>query len=318
MAAAAVCGLSVGCGSSAPIKSVSNPGTLVVSATSLSFGSVEVGQNSSATVSLSNPGQNPIEISKIQISGDSFSLTATAPITINGGYAYSLEVQFAPTAAGGASGSITLTTNGTPATVSITLSGKGIEEPIGPALTLQSTSLAFGEVLLDTPATQTVEATSSGTSPLTISAVTKTGKAFAVTGATFPVTLNPGQSVALDVTFDPTAVGAATGSVSLTSNATPAQATIALKGTGEAHTYQIDLSWEAPSGSKDPVAGYNIYREAEGDTFYILLNGAPVATTSYTDQGVAGATTYKYYVESVDSQGNTSAPSNTFTIAVPD
>lgn len=306
-----------GCGSNAPVTKVKNPGTLVVSTTSLSFGAVEVGQNSTGTISLSNPGQNPIEISQIQINGDYFSLTAKAPITINGGYGYSLDVKFSPTAAGAASGSIALTTDATPANVTIALSGKGLAEPVGPALTLQSTSLAFGNVLVDTSATQSVEVTSSGTSPLIISSLSHSGKLFQVTGATFPVTLDPAQSLSLSITFDPTAAGSTTGSITLTSNATPSQATIALKGTGEPHTYQIDLSWDAPAASKDPIAGYNIYREAEGDSFYILLNASPVAATSYTDQGVAGATTYKYYVESVDSQGNTSAPSNTFTISVP-
>lgn len=309
-----------GCGSNGPAVTTTNPGRLVVSTTSLSFGAVEIGQNAAATVSLSNPGTKPIQISKVQIAGQSFSLSGknATPITINGGYAYSLDVEFAPTAAGAASGSITLTTNASPATVTITLSGHGLAEPVGPALQLQSTTVAFGNVMLNTPATQSVEVTSSGSSPLVISGVTVTGKPFQVAGATFPLTLNPAQSVTLTVTFDPTAAGASTGLITLTSNATPAKATVALSGTGETRIYQVDLSWDSPSSSRDPVTGYRVYREASGDSSYLLLNATPVDTTSYKDTNVAGGATYKYYVESVDADGNSSAPSNVFTISVPE
>ena len=53
-------------------------------------------------------------------------------------------------------------------------------------------------------------------------------------GATFPVTLNPGQSATLQVKFDPTTAGAATGSIALNSNAAiNGTVTINLSGTGD-------------------------------------------------------------------------------------
>jgi hypothetical protein len=49
-----------------------------------------------------------------------------------------------------------------------------------------------------------------GTAPVTVSSVTLNGTGFTMSGA-FPVTLNPGLAVTLDVQFDPAAAGAATG-----------------------------------------------------------------------------------------------------------
>ena len=71
--------------------------------------------------------------------------------------------------------------------------------------TLSATSLlAFGNVNLNTPTAQTVTLTSTGTAALTINSATLAGTGFSVSGATFPVTLNPNQTATLQVQFDPT------------------------------------------------------------------------------------------------------------------
>ncbi len=187
-----------------------------------------------------------------------------------------------------------------------------------PGLTIGSTTVNFGTVDLNAPATQTLTLTSSGTAPLTLSAGTLTGTGFTMSGVTFPVTLNPGQSATLDLQFDPTVVGTATGLVTITSNdPTAGTATIALTGTGATVTlYQVQLSWDAPASSTDPVAGYHIYR-ASGSGSYLLLNSAVNATTTYSDTTVQGGTTYTYEVTSVDASGVESVPSNVYTAVIP-
>ena len=80
---------------------------------------------------------------------------------------------------------------------------------------------------------------------------------------------------------------------------------------------EVTLTWDAPTDSSDPVAGYNIYREVGGSSFYQLLNSSLNATTTYTYATVQNGTAYVYYVESVDTQDNQSVPSNTFTISIP-
>jgi YbbR domain-containing protein len=187
----------------------------------------------------------------------------------------------------------------------------------GPALTVGASSLAFGSVNLNSPATQPVTLTSSGTAPLTISAGSATGTGFSISGVSFPTTLNPGQALTLYVQFDPTKAGTASGTVTLTSNASPSTVTIGLSGTGESTLYQVSLTWSAPTNSTDPVAGYNIYRATGSSSSYQLMNSSPETSTGYTDTSVLNGTTYNYYVESVDAQGNQSSPSNTYGASIP-
>jgi fibronectin type 3 domain-containing protein len=141
-----------------------------------------------------------------------------------------------------------------------------------------------------------------------------------MSGATFPVTLNPGLAVTLEVQFDPTASGAAAGQLTIQSNSTTnATSVISLSGTGQnpiSAAHQVDLSWNAPSNSPVPIVGYNIYRSTGGSA-YQLLNSSVDTQTTYVDSAVQSGSTYDYIVESVDSSGVESVPSNEVTVTIP-
>jgi fibronectin type 3 domain-containing protein len=157
---------------------------------------------------------------------------------------------------------------------------------------------------------------------VTVSAATVAGTGFTVSGATFPLTLNPNQTATLSVEFDPTAAGAVSGSLTLTSNSSTGSSTvITLTGTGEtaSTSYEVNLTWDAPTDSSDPVAGYNVYRAPSGGTSYQQLNTTvlPLTPTTYVDTTVQDGQTYDYIVESVDASGGTSAPSNMASVSIP-
>jgi hypothetical protein len=185
------------------------------------------------------------------------------------------------------------------------------------AISLQSTSVSFGDVALNTSSYQSDTLTASGTASLTISAATVTGTGFSISGVSFPLTLNPGQTATLQIEFDPTVAGAENGKVTLTTNCSSPTSTVSLSGTGDAGTtsYQVNLSWIAPSSSPVGVTGYNIYRATGSSASYQLINSS--ASTSYSDSAVASNTSYSYYVESVDAAGSQSIPSNSYTVAIP-
>jgi len=152
---------------------------------------------------------------------------------------------------------------------------------------------------------------------VTINSGTLTGTGYTMSGATFPVTLNPNLAVTLEVQFDPTATGAATGQLTIQSNSsTNGTVVISLSGTGENVSHQADLSWDAPSSSADPIVGYNIYRSAGGSA-YQLMNSSADTKTTYVDSTVQAGLTYDYYVTSVDSSGVESAPSNEVAATIP-
>jgi len=176
------------------------------------------------------------------------------------------------------------------------------------------TSVAFGSVNLSTNNTKSVTLTNSGNSSVTISSVTVAGAGFGATGASSGLTLPSGQSATLTATFDPAASGSATGSITVTSNATNSPAVIALSGTGAAQSYSVALNWTASTSS---VTGYNVYSGTSSGGPYTKLTSSPVASTSYTDNSVQQGKTYYYVVTSVNSDNEESAYSAQVSAVVP-
>ncbi|MGB8538506.1 MAG: choice-of-anchor D domain-containing protein [Acidobacteriaceae bacterium] len=208
--------------------------------------------------------------------------------------------------------------------VTLTASAGGVSKTFAlqlnaavPTLTISPASLAFGNVTVNTASTLPVTLTSTGTAPVTINSATLTGTGFTMSGATFPVTLNPSLAITLDVQFDPTATGAVTGQLTIQSNSsTNATVMVGLSGTGSA-SHQVTLTWDAPSSSTDPVAGYHVYRSTGGSSAYQLLNSSADTQTTYVDTNVQSGTTYDYIVKSVDASGVESTASNEATATIP-
>ncbi len=308
-----------------------NARSLLSEPNSLSFGVVPVGETASATVALFNGSSAPVEITQLNVVGQSFSLVGVSlPVTIGADGTYTLHVQFNPAAAGVATGQLTVASNSpTSGTPVISLSGTGAAD-LGPttlnafscssgtitgagtdlcsvtlssaapggglsvnlsssksavtvpgnvtvpanatsakftanvssvptpqavtmsasagglskkftlqlnaaivALSINATSVAFGDIAINTPATQSVTLSSTGTVPVTIDGVTLTGAGFTVSGPQFPATLNPSQATTLNIIFDPAAPGAVTGQLGIAStSSTNGTAVIGLSGTG--------------------------------------------------------------------------------------
>jgi hypothetical protein len=185
-------------------------------------------------------------------------------------------------------------------------------------LSINATSLTFGDVSLNTHATQSVTLSSTGTAAVTVSAAAVIGSGFSVSGTSFPVTLSPNQTVMINIQFDPTVAGAATGTLTIVSTSlTNPTSTIGMNGTGVAGSYEVDLSWDAPASSPDPVAGYNVFRSPSGASTYQQINTAIVTQTTYVDVAVQNGQTYDYVVESVDASGIESGPSNMAEVPTP-
>jgi fibronectin type 3 domain-containing protein len=87
------------------------------------------------------------------------------------------------------------------------------------------------------------------------------------------------------------------------------------KSHGGRHSFH--LSWQGPQRSKDKVAGYNIYRSADGGKKFRKLNEIPVPQPEYDDTTVRRGKTYLYRVKSVDAMGVESGPSNEITLKMP-
>jgi Abnormal spindle-like microcephaly-assoc'd, ASPM-SPD-2-Hydin len=294
---------------------------LMVSTNSLSFGNVAVNSTATLPVTLTSSGTAPLTINAATVNGMGFADPgATLPTTLSPNQSVTLQVKFSPTAAGAATGQLTVTSNSsTGGSAVVQLSGTGTAATTTtPQLLFSSTALAFGSVPAGSTATLSLTLTASGTAPVAISSAALQGTGFSDSGATFPMTLNPNQSVTLKVQFDPTASGAATGTLTVSSNSTTGGTTqVQLSGNGTAVQHSIDLTWDAPSSSSDPVAGYNVYRSTNGGGSFTVLNSSPDGQTDYTDSAVQSGSTYVYEVKSVDANGVESGASNQITLTVP-
>lgn len=200
-----------------------------ITPTSVNFGNVNVGSNSSQNITLTNSGSAALTISSATLSGPEFSIIGLSlPQTISPGASATFGVQFAPAAAGSDSGTISVSSNpsGSPATIA--LSGTGVQGK----LTANAASVSFGSVAVGSSGSQSMTLTNSGTASITISSASASGTGFAVAGLSMPLSLSAGQSVSFSASFTPSSAGSASGSISIASNAPGSPMAIALSGTG--------------------------------------------------------------------------------------
>jgi hypothetical protein len=290
---------------------------LTVSPKTLSFGSVALNTATTQSLTLTSSGTSPVTVNSASTTGSSFTIVAsTFPATLNPGQSLTLQLQFKPTVAGSATGQLTISSNSTNgSTAGVALSGTGTLA--NAQLSVNPVSLNFGSMALNTATTQLLTLTSTGTSSVTVNSASITGSGFSPVGGSFPVTLNQGQSLTLQVQFKPTVAGSATGQITINSNSSSGSTTaVALSGTGTSVAHQVDLTWNAPGSSPDPVAGYNIYRST-GSGSYQLMNSSLDVQTAYVDSTAVSGAVYNYTVKSVDSSGIESSPSNQITVTIP-
>ena len=301
----------------------------------IAFISTTVGVSSAAAASLSRvscrsnsytgPGTVPCSVylaaktstrTYVTLASNNAAVTVPSAVTVKPG---SLTTGFAATLASVTTpqtATITAQTGGTIATFSISLSPSTGGASGTAAVTVNATSISFGTVALNTPVAQAVTVSSTGTAPLTVSSAVASGVGFSVSGPALPVTLNPGQSSTLEVGFDPTTATSYSGRLTIGTNV--ASPTVTLSGTGVTGiTYAVNLNWSAPTGSTDPVVGYNVYRAPSGSNTFQRLNASADTQTTFTDSSVQSGTGYNYYVKSVDAQGVESPASNTMTVTIP-
>jgi hypothetical protein len=99
-------------------------------------------------------------------------------------------------------------------------------------LSCRPCTYGFGKVRVGTSAAYSIRLTNTGTKSLRIGSKSKTGSEFRFGNFPLPVTIMPGKSVMLPISFKPTAVGSASGSFTLVSNAANRTLSISVAGRG--------------------------------------------------------------------------------------
>jgi hypothetical protein len=115
-------------------------------------------------------------------------------------------------------------------------------------LQLSATTIAFGNDAIGTSTSQALIITNSGTATLAVTQINETGSAaFSTSGFTLPLNVAAGQHTTVTVAFLPTVAGAASGNISIVSNAPTSPSAVTLSGTGLAATQTLSLSATALS-----------------------------------------------------------------------
>ena len=305
-----------GTGTAATPTSTSS--TLTATPPSVVFGNVPTGTATTQTIKIANSGSSSVTVSSVTASGAGITVSGiSAPLTLAAGSSANLTASLKPTASGAASGTIKVISNAT-ADSSLQISWSATAEPSAVTLIANPTQLNFGNVTVGT--TDTLQATfhNTGNSDATISSISVTGKGFGLVGSGSSATLAPGQTLTLNVSFDPATAGSGSGALTVVSNASSKQIGIPLSGDGvtanQSSKHSVALAWDASSGS---IVGYYIYRSSKPSGPYARVNSSSTPSLSYSDSSVSNGQTYYYVVTAVNSSNIESTDSNTASATIP-
>ncbi len=248
------------------------------SPTALTFSPTVVGSTSAAqTVTVANPTSSAASVSSITASGP-FAETNNCGSSIAANSSCTVSVTYSPTAAGAATGSVTINAGGVTNTVS--LSGTGTAP--GPVLSASPASLSFPATLVgSSPATQTVTVTNTGTTAATVSSVAITG-AFSQTNNCTTLAVN--GTCTVTVKFTPTAA-TNSGTLTVNSNANNNPLTVGLSGAGITSTTNIALN--KPVTASSDWQSYVPGNVTDGNTssYWESTDGAGYPQTITVDLG---------------------------------
>ncbi len=206
---------------------------LAASQGALTFATTAVGTISATqALTISNAGTSTVHVTGILTSPD-FTTTGSCT-TLNPGDICTLQIAFTPQTAGSRSGALELQTDAATSLDFVSLLGTGT--PASVALT--PTTIDFGSLLLGRSATRTATFTNTGSTPVTLSALTVSGD-YAIAASTSASTpcaagtvLANGAACIVDVVFTPTTLGSRAGTLSIASSATTLPLTASLTGIG--------------------------------------------------------------------------------------
>ena len=174
------------------------------SPSSLDFGNVAVNTTSGAqTITLTNNQGGPLAISSIDVSGN-YSQTHNCPPSLAGGASCQISVQFTPTLAGTIPGALNVTSNASPGTEPVGLTGLGTGSSSS-SVSFSKTNLAFGNQEAGSTSTQeSITLTNQGSTSLTVQSVSASA-GYASTDTCSGKVLSHTETCGINVKFQPDA-----------------------------------------------------------------------------------------------------------------
>jgi len=228
--------------SNAPTHTVSLSGAGVsaapaisLSANTLDFGPVDLGSSAVRSVTVSNTGNAPLNVTGQTLGGTNapdFVINHSSGTPIAPAGSDYIEIRFSPSAAGGRTAALTVTSNDPNfPSLTVSLSGSGTTGA-QPHITVSQTTLDFGTTAPGTPVDRDLVISNTGSASLTINAQNVTGQSFALTSSAAG-TIPAGGNATARLRFNPSSPGGYNGAFEISSNdpASPT-VTVTLRGIG--------------------------------------------------------------------------------------
>jgi hypothetical protein len=262
------------------LVSIASAPPLTLSPLALDFDGVLIGASAKLAVQVTNASASPVSFTSISASGD-YSTSTTCTGTLAANASCTIQVAFTPTATGVRPGTLSIASSATALPLTVALTGTGLQ----PRLLVSSNNLAFGDVIVGTPASLSLTLTNSGSIPITNVALTASSD-YAVTTPCPATTLAAGATCTVQVTFTPSAVGSRPGTLAITSSDPGSPVTIPLTGNGiAAGSFSLTVDG-GPSSSVSVPSGqpatYHLLVTPTGNfSSPVDLTCAPVTPAQY-------------------------------------
>ncbi|MBN2009982.1 choice-of-anchor D domain-containing protein [candidate division KSB1 bacterium] len=196
---------------------------ITVTPTTLAFGDVLVNSSSDLSVEVRNDGESTLRVSSVSTIGTNASMFAI----LSGGGAFNLtqsqtrtiQIRFTPTSSSDKSAELQLYSDDPDENpVSVSLTGKGLTPP---DISVNTTSFAFGDVVVNSHSDITLQVSNVGESTLHVSAASITGtnaSMFTVVTGGGAFNLSQNQTRNIQVRFTPTSTSSKAAVLQLTSD----------------------------------------------------------------------------------------------------
>ena len=258
---------------------------IFVDTTAVDFGEVDVGETTTAAITVRNDGEGTLRVKSLVLGGDdAFSLAlddssssgtggevATSPnFTLEPGESEQISVVFEPSVGGSVDGTLTIDSDDPDAsTVDVDLGGDG-RQPNPPAVVLDTRSLTVGDAAVGEQSVRPITVTNTGDGEVTIGSQTirPGGSDFEIlTPLDGPIP--PGESEALSVGFEPTTRNATAATLSLATNAPSSPTLVYLSSTRAT----VDVSLNRTATTTEVTA--SVRNATAGDAVSISVPSDP-------------------------------------------
>ena len=260
-------------------------GTLsAANGSSANFGAVAAGSSASNTFTFTNTGNQAVSgVSASVTPGLGLSImsntcgTSSSTVSVGAGASCSSTVQYAPTVAQTLTGaSLKVTSSAVNSPTLLALSGTGLLA----VPSLSTATLGFSDTNVgDTTKTLAVVLTNVGNTSMTLGSIALSGANASMygTATNCAVSLAAGAYCTTNVSFTPTAAGAATASLTFTTSG--GNSTVALSGTGDAVSTSGTLVAGATSGSLN-LTPTSLTTLASATSVGLVANSTTAATST--------------------------------------